>query len=396
MLFELNSECVFPNPLLSEDDGLLAIGGDLSPERLLEAYRSGIFPWYAEGEPLMWWFLNPRMVLFPDKFNCSKTLWRCIKSGKYEVRIDTAFKEVMIRCATVKRAGQDGTWITNEMVEAYTILHEMGYAHSFEAYYDGELVGGLYGVSVGAAFFGESMFAKMTDASKVCLAALVDFADANDFLYIDAQQETSHLASLGAQAISKEDFLSILFLSNQKKTLKGKWNKDMSETMSRVTLLIGGNQGDRVGLLQHACRMIAEQIGMIVQLSSIYETEAWGFDAEQNFLNQAVVVETKLSAHEVLEKALSIETQLGRVRTGNGYASRTMDIDILFVDDKCFDTPDLVVPHPRIHQRNFVLVPLCEIMSNYVHPKMKKTIVNLLKTSSDKGKVMLYNDSNEK
>ena len=170
----------------------------------------------------------------------------------------------------------------------------------------------------------------------------------------------------------------------------------MSETMSRVALLIGGNQGDRVGLLQHACRMIAEQIGMIVQLSSIYETEAWGFDAEQNFLNQAVVVETKLSAHEVLEKALSIETQLGRVRTGNGYASRTMDIDILFVDDKCFDTPDLVVPHPRIHQRNFVLVPLCEIMSNYVHPKMKKTIVNLLKTSSDKGKVMLYNDSNEK
>lgn len=390
MLFELNSECVFPNPLLSEEDGLLAIGGDLSPERLLEAYRNGIFPWYAEGQPLMWWSLNPRMILFPDHFKCSKTLWRCIKAGKYEVRIDTAFKEVMLQCATVKRAGQDGTWITDEMLEAYTTLHEMGYAHSFESYYDGELVGGLYGVSLGAAFFGESMFATMTDASKVCLAALVDFADANNFLYIDAQQETQHLASLGAQPISKEDFLSILFLSNQRETLKGKWNKAMTEEISRVTLLIGGNQGDRVGLLQQACNMIAEQIGAIVQLSSIYETEAWGFDAEQNFLNQAVVVETRLSAHEVLDKALLIESQLGRVRTGNGYASRTMDIDILFVDNNCIDTPDLIVPHPRIQERNFVLVPLCEIMPNYVHPKMNKTIANLLKTSSDKGKVVRY------
>ncbi len=390
MLFELNSECVFPNPLLSEEDGLLAIGGDLSPERLLEAYRNGIFPWYAEGQPLMWWSLNPRMILFPDHFKCSKTLWRCIKAGKYEVRIDTAFKEVMLQCATVKRAGQDGTWITDEMLEAYTTLHEMGYAHSFESYYDGELVGGLYGVSLGAAFFGESMFATMTDASKVCLAALVDFADANNFLYIDAQQETQHLASLGAQPISKEDFLSILFLSNQRETLKGKWNKAMTEEISRVTLLIGGNQGDRVGLLQQACNMIAEQIGAIVQLSSIYETEAWGFDAEQNFLNQAVVVETRLSAHEVLDKALFIESQLGRVRTGNGYASRTMDIDILFVDNNCIDTPDLIVPHPRIQERNFVLVPLCEIMPNYVHPKMNKTIANLLKTSSDKGKVVRY------
>ena len=262
MLFELNSEIVFPNPLLSEDDGLLALGGDLLPERLLEAYRNGIFPWYAEGEPLMWWSLNPRMVLFPDSFNCSKSLWRCVKSGKYEVRIDTAFREVMLQCATIKRTGQDGTWITDEMIDAYTTLHEMGYAHSFEAYYNGELVGGLYGVSLGAAFFGESMFAKMTDASKVCLVALVDFADVNNFLYIDAQQETSHLISLGAQSISKEDFLSILFLSNQRKTLKGKWNKDMMKSKYRVTLLIGGNQGERVGLLKQACDMIGSFFSM--------------------------------------------------------------------------------------------------------------------------------------
>lgn len=392
MLFELNSEIVFPNPLLSEDDGLLAVGGDLLPERLLEAYRNGIFPWYAEGEPLMWWSLNPRMVLFPDSFNCSKSLWRCVKSGKYEVRIDTAFREVMLQCATIKRTGQDGTWITDEMIDAYTTLHEMGYAHSFEAYYNGELVGGLYGVSLGAAFFGESMFAKMTDASKVCLVALVDFADVNNFLYIDAQQETSHLISLGAQSISKEDFLSILFLSNQRKTLKGKWNKDMMKPKYRVTLLIGGNQGDRVGLLKQACDMIGQQIGDIVQLSSIYESEAWGFEAEQSFLNQAVVVETRLEPHEVLGKALFIETQLGRVRSGNGYSSRTMDIDILFVDNKCIDTPDLIVPHPRIHQRNFVLVPLCEIMPDYVHPILQKTMSNLLKTSLDKGKIIRYEE----
>ncbi len=392
MLFELNSEIVFPNPLLSEDDGLLAVGDDLLPERLLEAYRNGIFPWYAEGEPLMWWSLNPRMVLFPDSFNCSKSLWRCVKSGKYEVRIDTAFREVMLQCATIKRTGQDGTWITDEMIDAYTTLHEMGYAHSFEAYYNGELVGGLYGVSLGAAFFGESMFAKMTDASKVCLVALVDFADVNNFLYIDAQQETSHLISLGAQSISKEDFLSILFLSNQRKTLKGKWNKDMMKPKYRVTLLIGGNQGDRVGLLKQACDMIGQQIGDIVQLSSIYESEAWGFEAEQSFLNQAVVVETRLEPHEVLGKALFIETQLGRVRSGNGYSSRTMDIDILFVDNKCIDTPDLIVPHPRIHQRNFVLVPLCEIMPDYVHPILQKTMSNLLKTSLDKGKIIRYEE----
>ena len=392
MLFELNSEIVFPNPLLSEDDGLLAVGGDLLPERLLEAYRNGIFPWYAEGEPLMWWSLNPRMVLFPDSFNCSKSLWRCVKSGKYEVRIDTAFREVMLQCATIKRTGQDGTWITDEMIDAYTTLHEMGYAHSFEAYYNGELVGGLYGVSLGAAFFGESMFAKMTDASKVCLVALVDFADVNNFLYIDAQQETSHLISLGAQSISKEDFLSILFISNQRKTLKGKWNKDMMKPKYRVTLLIGGNQGDRVGLLKQACDMIGQQIGDIVQLSSIYESEAWGFEAEQSFLNQAVVVETRLEPHEVLGKALFIETQPGRVRSGNGYSSRTMDIDILFVDNKCIDTPDLIVPHPRIHQRNFVLVPLCEIMPDYVHPILQKTMSNLLKTSLDKGKIIRYEE----
>ena len=148
----------------------------------------------------------------------------------------------------------------------------------------------------------------------------------------------------------------------------------MLKTKRRVTLLIGGNQGNRAELLQQACNMIGQEIGDIVQLSSIYESKAWGFETEQNFLNQAVVVETRLDAHEVLSKALSIEAELGRVRTGNGYASRTMDIDILFVDDNCIDTPELTVPHPRIHQRNFVLVPLCEIMPDFVHPILQKTM----------------------
>jgi leucyl/phenylalanyl-tRNA--protein transferase len=391
MLFELNSKCIFPNPLLAERDGLLAVGGDLSTERLLEAYRNGIFPWYNEGEPILWWALNPRMVLFPEEFHCSKTLRRCIKSGKYEVRVDTAFEKVMRSCAMVEREGQDGTWIQEELVEAYTRLHKLGYAHSFEAYYEGKLVGGLYGLSLGKAFFGESMFATMPDASKVCFASLVEFAIENEFLFIDAQQETSHLSSLGAKPIPIEDFLSLLFISNQHETLMGKWSKiDRKTVMSKVTFLIGGNQGDRETLLERACKEIELRIGKMLQVSSIYETEAWGFEAEQSFLNQAVVVETDLLPEEVLRQALNIEAVLGRVRNGSGYASRTMDIDVMYIDDKCISTPSLIVPHPRIQERNFVLEPLCEIMPNFVHPILQKTMQELLEKCSDNGKVSLY------
>jgi leucyl/phenylalanyl-tRNA--protein transferase len=206
MIYQLDPDYPgFPNPEEAEPDGLVAIGGDLEPLRLVNAYASGIFPWYGEGEPLLWWSLDPRMVLFPDEFRYSKSLRRVVRSGKFEVRLDARFEEVMRSCAQVDRTaqGQDSTWITEAMVEAYVRLHELGFAHSFETYCADELVGGLYGVSLGPFFFGESMFHTMTDASKVAMARLVEFCREHHFRLIDAQQQTAHLASLGARPIPR-------------------------------------------------------------------------------------------------------------------------------------------------------------------------------------------------
>lgn len=211
MIYQLDPEYVgFPDPEEAEPEGLLAIGGDLSVPRLLEAYCCGIFPWYSDEEPLLWWSLDPRMVLFPEEFRCSKSLRRVVRSGRFEVRIDTCFEQVMRHCGSVQREDQDGTWITEEMVQAYLALHEHGFAHSFETFFHGELVGGLYGVSIGDVFCGESMFHTMTDASKVALVRLVDFCRQHHFRLIDAQQETRHLASLGARPIPRKDYLKIL------------------------------------------------------------------------------------------------------------------------------------------------------------------------------------------
>ena len=211
MIYQLDPEYVgFPDPEEAEPEGLLAIGGDLSVPRLLEAYCCGIFHWYSEEEPLLWWSLDPRMVLFPEEFRCSKSLRRVVRSGRFEVRIDTCFEQVMRHCGSVQREDQDGTWITEEMVQAYLALHEHGFAHSFETFFHGELVGGLYGVSIGDVFCGESMFHTMTDASKVALVRLVDFCRQHHFRLIDAQQETRHLASLGARPIPRKDYLKIL------------------------------------------------------------------------------------------------------------------------------------------------------------------------------------------
>ena len=211
MIYQLDPEYVgFPDPEEAEPEGLLAIGGDLSLPRLFEAYCCGIFPWYSEEEPLLWWSLDPRMVLFPEEFRCSKSLRRVVRSGRFEVRIDTCFEQVMRHCGSVQREDQDGTWITEEMVQAYLALHEHGFAHSFETFFHGELVGGLYGVSIGDVFCGESMFHTMTDASKVALVRLVDFCRQHHFRLIDAQQETRHLASLGARPIPRKDYLKIL------------------------------------------------------------------------------------------------------------------------------------------------------------------------------------------
>ena len=190
---------------LDEPNGLLAASEDISPHRLIEAYSRGIFPWYSAGQPVLWWSPEPRMVLFNDELKVSRSLGKAVKSNAFEIRVDTAFDTVMRACAE-PRPGQPGTWITDEIRAAYGNLHAMGYAHSVESWCDGELAGGLYGVAIGQMFFGESMFARRTDASKVALVRLVRQLRAWKFPMIDCQQETAHLASLGARPIPRSAF----------------------------------------------------------------------------------------------------------------------------------------------------------------------------------------------
>ena len=204
----LDPETPFP-PLdhaLVRPNGLLAAGADLSPTRLIDAYRHGIYPWYSEGQPLLWWSPDPRMVLYSDEFKVSRSLAKRIKRRDFDIRIDTAFDDVIRACATVPRDRQMGTWITDDMVNAYRRLHELGYAHCVEAWRDNELVGGLYGLAIGRVFFGESMFARTSDASKVALAALVALLQRQRVPLIDCQQETEHLASMGARPIPRRQF----------------------------------------------------------------------------------------------------------------------------------------------------------------------------------------------
>jgi leucyl/phenylalanyl-tRNA--protein transferase len=191
---------------LAEPNGLLAAGADLSPARLIAAYRHGIYPWYSEGQPLLWWSPDPRMVLFVAEFRRSRSLAKRMRRGDFDVRVDTAFDAVIDACAAAPRPGQRGTWLTAEMIAAYRRMHALGYAHSVEAWRAGELVGGLYGLALGAVFFGESMFARASDASKVCLAALVALLRQHGVTLIDCQQETEHLASMGARPIPRRVF----------------------------------------------------------------------------------------------------------------------------------------------------------------------------------------------
>ncbi|NKC13070.1 MAG: leucyl/phenylalanyl-tRNA--protein transferase [Gammaproteobacteria bacterium] len=190
---------------LSEPNGLLAVGGDLSSERLLEAYRRGIFPWYNEGDPLLWWTPNPRAVLFPRELRISRSLRKRIRSGVFKVRLNCAFEQVIKACAA-PRGNDAGTWIDSDMASAYTQLHRLGAAHSFESWYGGELVGGLYGIGLGRVFFGESMFTRQTDASKVALAYLC----ASGYELIDCQLPTAHLTRLGARLIARVEFEALL------------------------------------------------------------------------------------------------------------------------------------------------------------------------------------------
>jgi leucyl/phenylalanyl-tRNA--protein transferase len=213
MLTWLSTETSFPPPhtALAEPagpDGLLAAGGDLSPDRLLAAYAQGIFPWYAEGQPILWWSPDPRMVLLPDALKISRSLQKTLRNQAYSVRLDTAFAQTMTACATQPRPGQDGTWINQDMLLAYQQLHVMGYAHSVETWMDNTLVGGLYGVALGGVFYGESMFSRQRDASKIALAHLCAYLKQQEFGIIDCQMETPHLTSLGAGLISRNRFIA--------------------------------------------------------------------------------------------------------------------------------------------------------------------------------------------
>lgn len=209
-VFRLTKELIFPDPELAEEDGLLAVGGDLSKERLILAYSSGIFPWYSDGSPILWWSPDPRLVLKPEELRVSRSLRQIIKKDIFTVTINTAFDEVIRNCAEISRTGQQGTWITEDMIDAYIRLHRAGYAHSVESRQDGKLLGGLYGIALGKAFFGESMFAKKSNASKVAFVMLVERLSKSGFSFIDCQVTTEHLKNLGAGEVSRKNFLQML------------------------------------------------------------------------------------------------------------------------------------------------------------------------------------------
>lgn len=211
MIPKLTYHLSFPNPLNASEEGIVAYGGDLSPSRLMLAYRSGIFPWYSAKDPILWWSPDPRLIMELDEFKLSRSLRK--KIPQFEIRFDTAFSEVIRECSIAPRRGQNGSWIVPEMIEAYEELHALGYAHSVEAYQEGVLVGGLYGVSIGGGFCGESMFAKVSDASKVAFAVLVEYLKMWGYDFIDCQVPTNHLKSLGAKEISREAFLQRLKMS---------------------------------------------------------------------------------------------------------------------------------------------------------------------------------------
>lgn len=222
-VYLLNQQLVFPPPEGASEEGVVAIGGDLRPERLLLAYAQGIFPWPAEGMPLLWFSPDPRFVLTPAELHVPRSLAKRAKRGDYEIRYDTAFEAVIRACARTKRQGQRGTWILPGMVEGYAELHRLGFAHSVECWMDGELAGGLYGVSLGHAFFGESMFARRPDASKLAFLHLVTRLGRWGFDLIDCQVRTEHLARFGAYDIPREAFLERLQASLEHETRRGLW-----------------------------------------------------------------------------------------------------------------------------------------------------------------------------
>lgn len=222
-VFLLNDDLVFPDPEAANPDGLLAIGGDLRPDRLLLAYESGLFPWFSPPDPVLWWSPDPRCVIYCHELKISKSMRNVLNQGRFSVTFDEAFLEVVDGCRSVGRRGQEGTWITQEVMKSYNYLHRLGVAHSVEVWHNGKLVGGLYGVSIGRMFFGESMFSHASNASKVAFIALINVLQPRGFTLIDCQIYNDHLGTLGARMIPRRDFLDTLAESLEHDTLRGHW-----------------------------------------------------------------------------------------------------------------------------------------------------------------------------
>lgn len=226
-VFLLPEQPVFPDPELSEPDGLLAVGGDLSPERLLAAYARGVFPWYGENSPILWWSPDPRPIIEPGRLHVSRSLRRTVNSGHYQVTLDKAFGQVIRCCAASPRPGGEGTWLVPEMIEAYERLHGLGVAHSVEAWDGQGLAGGVYGVALGRAFFAESMFFLRPNASKVALVGLVEFLAGRGFELVDCQQTTPHVLRFGAREIPRKEFIQRLNQALEQPGLVGKWGEEV-------------------------------------------------------------------------------------------------------------------------------------------------------------------------
>jgi len=233
-VFQLDERIIFPPPELAESNGLLAIGGDLSPERLIAAYRLGIFPWFSEGEPILWWFTTPRLVLYPDELHIPRRLQRELKKKVWSITFDTAFAHVVNMCSTVRTGQHRETWITESMIKGYIQLHELGYSHSVECWNEGELVGGLYGVALDRIFFGESMFTIKSNSSKICLIHLVKRLQKYQYRLIDCQMTTDHLLQFGTREVSGSVFRQELQNNIMNLSPDGVWCNDISLNRQRV------------------------------------------------------------------------------------------------------------------------------------------------------------------
>lgn len=233
----LRDELFFPPVHTATREGIVAIGGDLSIERLLLAYRSGIFPWFSEGEPIIWWSPDPRFVLYPAKIKISKSMKQLFKKKTFEVTFDKEFSKVITNCQKIKRKGQHGTWITSDMKKAYVDLHYLGYAHSVEVWQEKTLVGGLYGVCLGNIFYGESMFSKVSNASKYGFITLCKILEKRNFTLIDCQVYTEHLESLGAEFIPRNEFIHTVLTQTQHNTYKGNWGELFQKDLAEIQIV---------------------------------------------------------------------------------------------------------------------------------------------------------------